>query len=345
MVPEKLNSVTELAAHIEQRKTGRINIPLVLAVICLPVLMLLSIFVGSRDIAAATTLEALFHFDADNSQHLVVHHLRIPRTLLAVVVGAALGVSGIIMQALTRNPLSDPGILGVNAGAMTMVVIGIALFGLTSLTSYVWLGLLGAALSGFMVYLFAGRGRKVETVRVVLSGTALTIMLLAVTSLITINSHQEVFHQYRHWSVGSLQGRGYDVLYTVTIFIAVGLMMSLALAKPLDSIVLGFEKGMTLGVNPKLVWAGSCLVVTILAGSATAAAGPISFLGLTAPHITKLIVGTNHKKLLPASMLISALLLLCADILGRIVGHPDEISAGIMVALIGGPFFLFLIRL
>ncbi|WP_415239702.1 FecCD family ABC transporter permease [Vibrio tapetis] len=306
--------------------------------------MLISIFIGSRDIAVATTLEALFHFDANNSQHLIVHHLRIPRTLLAVIVGAALGVSGIIMQALTRNPLAEPGILGVNAGAMTMIVLGISIFGMTSLSSYVWLGLLGAAMTGFMVYLIAGKGRKVDAVRVVLSGTALTIMLLAITSLITINSHQDVFHQYRHWSVGSLQGRGYDVLYPVSLFIAVGLLLSLALAKPLDSIVLGFEKGLTLGVNPALIWGGSFIVVTILAGSATAAAGPISFLGLTAPHITKLIVGTDHKKLLPASMSISALLLLIADILGRIVGYPNEISAGIMVALIGGPFFLYLIR-
>ena len=336
--------MTQLAHLVAQRNRRQVNIVLIAALFSLPALMLISIFVGSRDIAVATTLEALTHFDANNSQHLIVHHLRIPRTLLAIVVGAALGVSGIIMQALTRNPLADPGILGVNAGAMTMIVLGISIFGVTSLSTYVWLGLLGAAITGFMVYLIAGKGRKVDAVRVVLSGTALTIMLLAVTSLITINSHQEVFHQYRHWSVGSLQGRGYDVLYPVSLFIAVGLLLSLALAKPLDSIVLGFEKGLTLGVNPVFVWAGSFIVVTILAGSATAAAGPISFLGLTAPHITKLIVGTDHKKLLPASMLISALLLLSADILGRIVGYPDEISAGIMVALIGGPFFLYLIR-
>lgn len=337
--------MTQLVHHsVARRNKRRVNIVLITALISLPVLMLISIFIGSRDIALATTLQALTHFDANNSQHLIVHHLRIPRTLLAVVVGAALGVSGIIMQALTRNPLADPGILGVNAGAMTMIVLGISLFGLTSLSTYVWLGLLGAAITGFMVYLIAGKGRKVDAVRVVLSGTALTIMLLAVTSIITINSHQDVFHQYRHWSVGSLQGRGYDVLYPVSLFIAVGLLLSLALAKPLDSIVLGFEKGLTLGVNPAFVWAGSFVVVTILAGSATAAAGPISFLGLTAPHITKLIVGTDHKKLLPTSMLISALLLLSADILGRIIGYPDEISAGTMVALIGGPFFLYLIR-
>lgn len=336
--------MTQLVHPVTRRNKRQINLVLMAALISLPVLMLISIFVGSRDIAVATTLEALTHFDATNSQHLIVHHLRIPRTLLAVIVGAALGVSGIIMQALTRNPLADPGILGVNAGAMTMIVLGISLFGLTSLATYVWLGLLGAAITGFMVYLIAGKGRKVDAVRVVLSGTALTIMLLAVTSLITINSHQEVFHQYRHWSVGSLQGRGYDVLVPVSLFIGVGLLLSLALAKPLDSIVLGFEKGLTLGVNPAFVWAGSFIVVTILAGSATAAAGPISFLGLTAPHITKLIVGTDHKKLLPTCMLISALLLLIADILGRIIGYPDEISAGIMVALIGGPFFLYLIR-
>lgn len=336
--------MNQLAHTVARRSKRQVNIVLIAALISLPVLMLISIFIGSRDIAVATTLEALFYFDDTNSEHLVVHHLRIPRTLLAVAVGAALGVSGIIMQAITRNPLADPGILGVNAGAMTMIVLGISIFGVTNLLTYVWLGLLGAAITGVLVYLIAGKGRKVDAVRVVLSGTALTVMLLAVTSLITINSHQEVFHQYRHWSVGSLQGRSYDVLYSVSLFIGVGLLLSLALAKPLNSIVLGFEKGLTLGINPRFVWAGSFIVVTILAGSATAAVGPISFLGLTAPHITKLMVGSDHKKLLPTSMLISALLLLSADILGRIVGYPDEISAGIMVALIGGPFFLYLIR-
>ncbi len=336
--------MNQLAHTVARRNKRQVNIVLIAALISLPVLMLISIFIGSRDIAVATTLEALFYFDDTNSEHLVVHHLRIPRTLLAVAVGAALGVSGIIMQAITRNPLADPGILGVNAGAMTMIVLGISIFGVTNLLTYVWLGLLGAAITGVLVYLIAGKGRKVDAVRVVLSGTALTVMLLAVTSLITINSHQEVFHQYRHWSVGSLQGRSYDVLYSVSLFIGVGLLLSLALAKPLNSIVLGFEKGLTLGINPRFVWAGSFIVVTILAGSATAAVGPISFLGLTAPHITKLMVGSDHKKLLPTSMLISALLLLSADILGRIVGYPDEISAGIMVALIGGPFFLYLIR-
>ncbi len=336
--------MNQLAHTVARRSKRQVNIVLIATLISLPVLMLISIFIGSRDIAVATTLEALFYFDDTNSEHLVVHHLRIPRTLLAVAVGAALGVSGIIMQAITRNPLADPGILGVNAGAMTMIVLGISIFGVTNLLTYVWLGLLGAAITGVLVYLIAGKGRKVDAVRVVLSGTALTVMLLAVTSLITINSHQEVFHQYRHWSVGSLQGRSYDVLYSVSLFIGVGLLLSLALAKPLNSIVLGFEKGLTLGINPRFVWAGSFIVVTILAGSATAAVGPISFLGLTAPHITKLIVGSDHKKLLPTSMLISALLLLSADILGRIVGYPDEISAGIMVALIGGPFFLYLIR-
>ena len=336
--------MNQLAHTVARRSKRQVNIVLIATLISLPVLMLISIFIGSRDIAVATTLEALFYFDDTNSEHLVVHHLRIPRTLLAVAVGAALGVSGIIMQAITRNPLADPGILGVNAGAMTMIVLGISIFGVTNLLTYVWLGLLGAAITGVLVYLIAGKGRKVDAVRVVLSGTALTVMLLAVTSLITINSHQEVFHQYRHWSVGSLQGRSYDVLYSVSLFIGVGLLLSLALAKPLNSIVLGFEKGLTLGINPRFVWAGSFIVVTILAGSATAAVGPISFLGLTAPHITKLMVGSDHKKLLPTSMLISALLLLSADILGRIVGYPDEISAGIMVALIGGPFFLYLIR-
>ncbi|GHW99869.1 ferric vibriobactin ABC transporter, permease protein [Vibrio cholerae] len=315
-----------------------------LMLVALMGLTISSVFVGSRDIPYAVTFDALFHFDEQNTQHLLVHYLRVPRTGLAILVGAALGAAGVIMQAITRNPLADPGILGVNAGAILMVVIGIAGFGLTDMLHYLWFGLFGAAATSVGVYLLAGINQSPNPVRVVLAGAAMTVVLLSMTHLIMLNSAQEVFNQFRHWSVGSLQGRGYEVLLPTSVFVLLGLIAAILLARGLDTVVLGHDAGKALGVNPLWIWISSAAVVTLLAGTATAAAGPISFLGLAAPHLARLWVGAEHRRLLPYSMLLGALLLLGADLAGRLIGSNDEISAGIMVALIGGPVFVLLVR-
>ncbi|EJL6844771.1 iron ABC transporter permease [Vibrio cholerae] len=315
-----------------------------LMLVALMGLTISSVFVGSRDIPYAVTFDALFHFDEQNTQHLLVHYLRVPRTGLAILVGAALGAAGVIMQAMTRNPLADPGILGVNAGAILMVVIGIAGFGLTDMLHYLWFGLFGAAATSVGVYLLAGINQSPNPVRVVLAGAAMTVVLLSMTHLIMLNSAQEVFNQFRHWSIGSLQGRGYEVLLPTSVFVLLGLIAAILLARGLDTVVLGHDAGKALGVNPLWIWITSAAVVTLLAGTATAAAGPISFLGLTAPHLARLWVGAEHRRLLPYSMLLGALLLLGADLAGRLIGSNDEISAGIMVALIGGPVFVLLVR-
>lgn len=315
-----------------------------LMLVALMGLTISSVFVGSRDIPYAVTFDALFHFDEQNTQHLLVHYLRVPRTGLAILVGAALGAAGVIMQAMTRNPLADPGILGVNAGAILMVVIGIAGFGLTDMLHYLWFGLFGAAATSVGVYLLAGINQSPNPVRVVLAGAAMTVVLLSMTHLIMLNSAQEVFNQFRHWSIGSLQGRGYEVLLPTSVFVLLGLISAILLARGLDTVVLGHDAGKALGVTPLWIWIASAAVVTLLAGTATAAAGPISFLGLTAPHLARLWVGAEHRRLLPYSMLLGALLLLGADLAGRLIGSNDEISAGIMVALIGGPVFVLLVR-
>ncbi|HGE6132002.1 TPA: FecCD family ABC transporter permease [Vibrio cholerae] len=315
-----------------------------LMLVALMGLTISSVFVGSRDIPYAVTFDALFHFDEQNTQHLLVHYLRVPRTGLAILVGAALGAAGVIMQAMTRNPLAEPGILGVNAGAILMVVIGIAGFGLTDMLHYLWFGLFGSAATSVGVYLLAGINQSPNPVRVVLAGAAMTVVLLSMTHLIMLNSAQEVFNQFRHWSIGSLQGRGYEVLLPTSVFVLLGLISAILLARGLDTVVLGYDAGKALGVNPLWIWIASTAVVTLLAGTATAAAGPISFLGLTAPHLARLWVGAEHRRLLPYSMLLGALLLLGADLAGRLIGSNDEISAGIMVALIGGPVFVLLVR-
>ncbi len=317
---------------------------LLTGMVLLVVVSCLSIFIGTHTVLPSVTMDAILSFDQSNSDHLLVVHLRIPRTLLAIVVGGSLGVSGVIMQGLTRNPLADPGVLGVNAGATVAVVSTIAFMGIYDIAYLMWFGLLGAAIAGAGVFVLAGVNKGVNPVRVVLAGTALSVVLLALTHMITINSHEMVFDQYRHWSVGSFQGRGYDVLIPTSMLIVIGLAIAFSLSKALDTVSLGEDIGRALGVNPVRIWCLASAAIIILAGASTAAAGPISFVGLTAPHIARMISGPDHKWLMPFSLLIASTLAVVADVLGRVVGYPNEISVGIMIALIGGPFFVFLVR-
>lgn len=321
------------------RMTGLIVLPCLL-VSC----VLLSVAVGTRPIPLSVTRDALFAFDTANSDHLLVHHLRLPRTLLAVIVGSALGVAGAIMQALTRNPLADPGILGVNAGASAAIAAAIAFLGIADVTAYMAFGLAGAALAGGAVYALGNLGKTTDHVRVVLAGAALTIVLLSLTQIILINSEEQVFNQFRHWTVGSLQGRGYAVLGPVFALVSVGLCAALFLTRALDTAALGNDLARALGSRPAVIWSTSAIVVVVLAGGATAAAGPIAFVGLTAPHVARLITGPSHRWVLPYSMLLSAILMVAADTLGRVVAPPGEVGVGIMAALIGGPFFIALVR-
>lgn len=304
----------------------------------------LSACVGTHDLAIVTTWHALVAFDADDSAHLLVVHRRIPRALLGVVVGLCLGVAGAVMQALTRNPLAEPGLLGVNAGAAVAIATGISFLGIADVSGHLWLGLLGAAVAGAAVFVLGGARRGTNPVRLVLAGSALTVVLLALTQLVLVNSLEEVFDRYRHWMVGSLAGRGYDVLVAVSLLAAVGLLLASALARPLDSAVLGADLSRSLGGDPARIWALAGVTVILLAGAATAAAGPITFLGLAAPHLARLIVGVDHRWVLPYSGLIAAVLIVMADTLGRMIPPRGEISVGIMVALIGGPFFIVLVR-
>ncbi|MFT3967581.1 MAG: iron ABC transporter permease [Sphingobium sp.] len=300
--------------------------------------------IGSETLSPAEMRDAVFAFDPANSRHLLVLHLRIPRALAALIVGAALGASGVVMQALTRNPLADPGLLGINAGAAAGIAIAIAFFGLTEPGLYVWFGLAGAAVAGAAVYLLSGARQGMNPVRLVLAGSALTVMFLAFTHMVTINSEADVFDQFRHWTVGSLEGRGYAVLGAVAVPMSIGLLIIASLARSLDAVALGDDLARSLGSHPGRIWALAALAVILLAGAATAAAGPIAFLGLTAPHMARAIVGTTHRRLIPWAMMISAGMMVIADMAGRIVAHPGEVGVGIMIALIGGPFFIALVR-
>jgi len=304
----------------------------------------LSTMVGSHAIAPSTVWQAILAFDPSNSDHLLVVHLRIPRTLLAIVVGMGLGVAGAIMQALTRNPLADPGLFGVNAGAAAAVATAIAFFGTGSVVAYMGYGLCGAALAGLAIYVLGDLRHEASPERVVLAGAALSVVLLSLTQIILINSDEQVFNQFRHWTVGSLQGRGYAVLGPVSLLTLFGLGIALLLARSLDAMALGQDLSRALGTNPAFVWSAASVAIIVLAGAATAAAGPIIFIGLTAPHLARFITGPSHRWLLPYAMAIAATLMVAADILGRVIVPPGEVGVGIMVALMGGPFFVALVR-
>ncbi|MGL5387310.1 MAG: FecCD family ABC transporter permease [Serratia sp. (in: enterobacteria)] len=316
---------------------------LILGLVLLLVLGYFSLYFGARTIAPAVIWQALTRFDPHNSEHLLVCYLRLPRTLLAMVVGAALGAAGVIMQTLTRNPLADPGLLGVNAGATLAIVLSIALFNVSDVFSTMWFGMAGAALVSIAVLLIGGIDGN-NPVKIVLAGAALTIVLLSLTQLVIINSDTQAFDRFRHWVIGSLQGRGFDVLLPVAMLVGAGLLLALAGSQMLDIAALGSDTGQALGVNPRWLVAMSALIIVILAGAATAAAGPIVFVGLTAPHFARAVAGSQHQALLPWAMLFSAVVVLLADILGRVVGYPGEVSVGIMVALIGGPCFVWLVK-
>ncbi|MCC3271875.1 iron ABC transporter permease [Arthrobacter zhangbolii] len=304
-----------------------------------------SLTMGSRPIPLPDTWAAMARFDPSQNTHLLVRELRLPRTLLAVAVGAALGLAGALMQALTRNPLAEPGILGVNAGAAFAVATGLTMFSATSPQEYMFFGFTGAAATSLVVYLL-GRAHDAGTnpVRLVLAGAGLSVMLGAATSILLLSGSEETYSSYANWATGSLQGRGYDVLPWVLGAGAAAAAMALPAARSLDSLSLGADLGRSLGVRVRTTWIIGTAAILLLAGAATAAAGPIGFLGLAAPHTARLIVGPAHRRLLPFSMLLGAVLLLCADVLGRLVAAPDEIGAGVMSALVGAPFFIALAR-
>jgi len=307
------------------------------------IVALLSVWIGTRHIPVTATWLLLWHNDG-SAAAVIVHDLRIPRTLLGLLVGAALGLAGALMQALTRNPLADPGLLGVSTGAATAVVLGIVYLGLTSVTGYIWLAFAGAAVVSVLVYLLGTAGRGAATPeRLVLAGAAVTAVLFAVTSAVLL-LHPQAFGQFRFWDVGSLAGRQWDVLARLTPFFAAGTALALALARPLNALALGDDLGSALGARPARTRALGALAVTLLCGAATAAAGPIGFIGLTIPHAARLLVGPDQRWLLPYSMLLAPILLLGSDILGRVVIAPGELQVGVVTAFVGGPVFIALCR-
>ncbi|GAA1838163.1 iron chelate uptake ABC transporter family permease subunit [Pseudonocardia ailaonensis] len=276
---------------------------------------------------------------------VVIRSLRVPRTLLGVLVGIALGLAGALIQGHTRNPLADPGLLGVNAGAAFFVVCGIYVFGVTTLLGYVWFAFAGAMVASTAVFLLgsaSGRGSPTP-VSLALAGAALSFLLGGLVSAIILTD-TNTLDAYRFWNVGSLAGRDAAVFGQVVWFIVVGALIALASAPALNALSLGDDVARSLGQSVRRTRVMGVIAITLLAGGATAACGPIAFVGLVVPHLARSLTGPDHRWLLPASGLMGAVLLLAADVLGRVVARPGELQVGIVLAIVGAPFFIALVR-
>lgn len=336
-------AVSERAPVVGTTRHRSRRLGLLALVVLLVVVALVSIAVGSKSISPGTVLHELFHYDG-SEDGIVIRSLRVPRTLLGIAVGAALGLAGALMQALTRNPLADPGILGVNSGASASVVCAIGLLGIGAPSAYVWFALLGAAVANVVVYTLGSRGRSAATpVRLALAGMAVSAALNAVISAVVLTDPQ-TFNDYRFWSVGALAGRPLTVLWQTGPFLLVGAVIALALSRSLNAIALGDETGRALGASLMRTRVLGMLAITLLCGAATAAAGPIAFVGLAVPHLVRAFTGADQRWVLPASMLAAPTLLLAADVIGRVVARPGELQVGIVTAFLGAPFLVALAR-
>lgn len=302
-----------------------------------------SLALGSVELEPATVIRAFTAFDGSNG-HLIVLELRLPRTLVGVAVGAALGLAGTVMQGVTRNPLAEPGILGVNAGAALAVVVAIALLGIADPGGYVWFALLGASAASVAVYALGmiGRGGSAP-LRLALAGAVLAALLASLTSAVLVLD-ANTLDQFRFWAVGSIAGRDLGVLADVLPFVVVGSTLALVSGRQLNALSLGDDVARSLGQRTGLVRLGMAAAVVLLAGGAVAAAGPIAFVGLAVPHAARTIVGPDYRWILPYAALLGPSLLLAADIAGRILARPGEVQVGIMTALVGAPVLIWLVR-
>ncbi|WP_330278084.1 iron ABC transporter permease [Lentzea sp. NBC_00516] len=309
----------------------------------------LSLVIGARSLSPAEVWQGLFG-DPGGDQRLteitlIVQTLRIPRTVLALVAGLALGVAGALIQGHTRNPIADTGLLGVNSGASFAVVLSVYLFGLQNPVQYMWFAFLGAAVAGVVVFGLSSLGRgSGNPLTLALAGQGVTVFLAAMTSAVALGDKQTL-DVLRFWNAGSVQGVGWNVIVVAAIFVGVGLVLALFNLPVLNLLNLGDDVARGLGVNIAAGRTVGVVAVTLLAGAATAACGPIAFLGLMVAHIARWLTGPDYRWLVPYAGLLGAAVLLVGDIAGRLVVRPAELQAGIVIALIGAPFFAVLVWL
>ncbi|MEV4219866.1 iron chelate uptake ABC transporter family permease subunit [Nonomuraea sp. NPDC049725] len=316
---------------------------LLVAAGALVLVALAGVALGARSMPWTAVFDAFLAFDG-SADHTVIRDVRVPRTLLGIGVGAALGLAGALMQSLTRNPLADPGLLGVNQGAALGVTLALGVFGLSDPAVYVWFAFAGAAAASVVVYALGSAGRSGGgPVRLALAGIAAGMVFTAACSAI-LRLDTQTFDRMRFWLTGSLAGQGAETAARLAPFLVAGLVLGLLLGRPLNMLSLGDDAGRSLGVAVTRTRALTAVAVTLLCGSATAAAGPLWFVGLAVPHAVRAVVGPDQRWVLPYSALVAPVLLVGADVAGRLIARPGEVQVGIMCAVIGAPVFILLAR-
>jgi iron complex transport system permease protein len=298
---------------------------------------------GAAEISLDKIVAALIAFNG-STDHLIIRTMRLPRSLIAMLVGAALAVAGALLQGLTRNPLADPAILGLESGASLAVVVAVFLFGASSLSAYAGFAFLGTGVTAVLVYLLASLGRGGLTpLNLTIVGAALTYLAASLTTAILILS-QRTLDEIRFWLAGSVAGRDFTLFFQVLPYIVVGFAVAFALGRQITTLNLGDDVAKSLGQRTAWVKVTAALGVVLLVGSSVALAGPIVFIGLVVPHIVRFFIGVDYRWILPYAAVVGAILLLVADIAARLVIAPQELPVGVMTALVGAPFFIYLAR-
>jgi iron complex transport system permease protein len=316
-----------------------ISIGIVVLLLCL----LTSIAIGAREIPVETILKSVSAFD-NSFDSLVIRSLRLPRSLMAVAVGAALAVSGALMQGLTRNPLAETGLLGIEAGGALAVVMSLFLFGSSSIELYAAVAFGGAALAAVSVYGLGSLGRGGATpLNLTVAGAAMTAFISALTTTILIVS-QRTLDEIRFWLAGSLAGRDFELFLLVLPLLLTGLVLALCLGNGITTLSLGEDVAISLGQRTVRVKILAAIAVVLLAGSAVAIAGPIGFVGLIVPHMVRFFIKTDYRWILPYAAIVGAILLLVADIVARVLLAPQELPVGIVTAIVGAPVFVYLAK-
>lgn len=340
--------MTTLALRQDGPDTVKVSGPrrrvvgLVVALVVLLVLLVLSVLIGSTSIAPSAVWEALFHPSAEIDQ-FAIRDYRLPRTIVGLAVGVALGVSGALIQALTRNPLADPGILGVHAGASFAVTVAVGVLGVRDIGGYLWFAFAGALVVTLMVLALGSTRQGQSPMVMVLAGVCVGAVLGGAGSALEL-TNPAAFDAMRSWNAGSIVGRPLELLWPIVPFFAVALVLAFAVSGPLNAMALGDELAVAQGVRLVRTRVLAIVALTLLAGGATAIAGPISLVGLMVPHVARWIVGPHQRWIFAYCVLLAPSLLLASDILGRTVMRPSEIPVGVVTAFVGAPMLIALVR-
>ncbi|MFP3508765.1 iron ABC transporter permease [Peribacillus sp. SIMBA_075] len=316
---------------------------LFITILLLLFLLCSSIVYGYTNTTWQMAIDAFTHFNGTN-EHIVIQSVRLPRALIASAIGASLAISGVLMQTLTKNPLASPDIFGVNAGAGLAVVTGVTVFGISNLQVFTWLSFIGAAIAAISIYMIGSMGRGGLTpMKLTLAGAAMTAMVSSLTQGLLV-SNEALLEQVLFWLAGSVSGRSLDNLIAVLPYLTVGWGIALVVSGKMNVLSMGEDVAKGLGLNIIFLKIVLGLAIILLAGGSVAVAGPIGFIGIVVPHLTRSIVGIDHRWLIPFSGLFGAVLLITADIISRYILMPREVPVGVMTAIIGTPFFIYIAR-